>query len=104
MFWRVQIYAAPLAGGARAVVLFNRHQHLDPNFPSQNITVWWGSIGLPANVTVSIQNFLHMYMLFERVSLSLEEGPEFFLSSLVYICTYYCIECPRLLKKVRCWR
>ena len=49
----LQIYAAPLKGGARAVVLFNRHQQLDPMFNVQNLTVFWGSIGLAPNATVS---------------------------------------------------
>jgi alpha-galactosidase len=48
----VQVYAAPLVGGSRAVVLFNRYQDLDPNFAVQNMTVYWESIGIPANVTV----------------------------------------------------
>lgn len=49
-----QVYAAPLVGGARAVVLLNRHQQLDPNFAVQNLTVFWRSIGLSPNVTVRL--------------------------------------------------
>ncbi len=48
----MQVYAAPLLGGSRAVVLFNRYQYLDANFPVQNMTVYWDSIGIPANATV----------------------------------------------------
>ena len=51
----MQIYAAPLEGGSRAVVMFNRHQQLDPNFNVQNLTVYWASIGIPVNTTVSLQ-------------------------------------------------
>ena len=44
-----QVYAGPLSGGARAVVLLNRHDATDPkNFPAHNLTVYWESIGLPA--------------------------------------------------------
>ena len=48
----LQIYAAPLQGGSRAVVMFNRHQQLDPLFNVQNLTVFWASIGIAANATV----------------------------------------------------
>ena len=41
------MYAAPLQGGSRAVVLFNRHVATDSKFSSQNLTVFWKSIGLP---------------------------------------------------------
>lgn len=37
-----QVYAAPLAGGARAVVLFNRHH---PEYPFNNISVSWEQLG-----------------------------------------------------------
>ena len=33
--------------------MFNRHQQLDPNFNIQNLTVYWSSIGIDANATVS---------------------------------------------------
>ncbi len=42
-----QVYAAPLEGGSRAVVLFNRHVATDNKFSSHNMTVFWKSIGLP---------------------------------------------------------
>ena len=48
----LQIYAAPLKGGSRAVVMFNRHQYLDPLFNVQNLTVFWSNIGIAANTTV----------------------------------------------------
>lgn len=50
-----QVYAAPLQGGSRAVVLFNRYQQLDENFPVQNLTVYWKSIGIPMNATVRVR-------------------------------------------------
>lgn len=50
----LQIYAAPLQGGSRAVVMFNRHQQLDPLFNVQNLTVYWPSIGIAPNTTVRI--------------------------------------------------
>jgi hypothetical protein len=34
------------------VALLNRHLATDDNFPDQNLTVYWKSIGIPANVTV----------------------------------------------------
>lgn len=49
---RMQVYAAPLQDGSRAVALFNRHLNTDPIFPDQNLTVLWPSIGIPPNVTV----------------------------------------------------
>ena len=42
-----QVYACPLEGGSRAVVLFNRHTATDPKFSMHNMTVFWKSIGLP---------------------------------------------------------
>ena len=47
------MYAGPLAGGARAAVLLNRHDATDPkNFAAHNLTVFWESIGLPASEPV----------------------------------------------------
>lgn len=43
-----QVYAGPLAGGARAVVLFNRHTFSDSPGYTQDLTVYWKAIGLPA--------------------------------------------------------
>jgi len=48
----LQIYAVPLKGGSRAVVMFNQHQFLDPLFNVQNLTVFWSNIGIAANTTV----------------------------------------------------
>jgi len=50
--WRAQVYACPLEGGARAVVLFNRHVGSDNKFGAHNITVFWKSIGLPTGAAV----------------------------------------------------
>ena len=46
-----QVYAGPLAGGARAVVLLNRHLFADTD-NMQNITVTWKAIGLPSTDAV----------------------------------------------------
>lgn len=45
----LQVWAGPLAGGDRAVVLFNRLINLDPTFQSSNITVSWQHIGVPSS-------------------------------------------------------
>ncbi|KAK9834824.1 hypothetical protein WJX81_001388 [Elliptochloris bilobata] len=42
-----EVYASLLAGGARAVVLFNRHHAADPNYKTHLLTVCWASIGIP---------------------------------------------------------
>ena len=43
----MQVYAAPLAGGARAVVLLNRHSSsLEPS-GTHNLTAYWKAIGIP---------------------------------------------------------
>lgn len=43
-----QVYAAPLKGGSRVVVLFDRHTTFNADkFGAHNITVSWTSIGLP---------------------------------------------------------
>jgi len=47
-----QVYACPLEGGARAVVLFNRHVGSDNKFGAHNITVFWKSVGLPTGAAV----------------------------------------------------
>lgn len=39
--WR-QVYAAPLQGGGRAVIFFNRHH---PEYPLNNVSVAWGMLG-----------------------------------------------------------
>ena len=38
------------------MVLFNRHQQLDPLFNVQNLTVFWSSIGIAPNATVRISH------------------------------------------------
>ena len=38
----MQVYAAPLQGGGRAVVLFNRHH---PEYPTNGVTVRWDMLG-----------------------------------------------------------
>ena len=47
-FTVAQVYAAPLSGGARAVVLLNRHFLIIHPSGAHNLTVHWKSIGIPA--------------------------------------------------------
>lgn len=47
-----QVWAAPLAGGGRAVALFNKHVASDDNFPATEMTVYWGQVGLPSDAEV----------------------------------------------------
>ena len=47
-----QVWAAPLMGGARAVVMFNRHVSSDEKFDEHNMTLHWSMIGLPADLEV----------------------------------------------------
>jgi hypothetical protein len=39
-------------GGARAVVLFNRHVSSDEKFDEHNMTLHWSMIGLPEDLEV----------------------------------------------------
>ena len=67
-----QVYAGPLEGGSRAVVLFNRHTATDPKFSMHNMTVFWKSIGLPPSERVreaSRTLFLHVLHQLTRVLL-----------------------------------
>ena len=50
---RAQVWAAPLLGGARAVVLFNRHVASDDKFGEHNMTVYWSMVGLPVDAEAS---------------------------------------------------
>ena len=47
-----QVWAAPLMGGARAVVMFNRHVSSDEKFDEHNMTLHWSMIGLPVDLEV----------------------------------------------------
>lgn len=46
------MWAAPLLGGARAVVLFNRHVSSDEKFDEHNMTLHWSMVGLPEDMEV----------------------------------------------------
>jgi hypothetical protein len=48
----MQVWAAPLAGGARAVVLFNRHVASDEKFDEHKMTLHWSMIGYPVDMEV----------------------------------------------------
>lgn len=72
------MYAAPLQGGSRAVVLFNRHVATDSKFSSQNMTVFWKSIGLPPTEQVrrkeNTQRSVALRMHFDEQALCLGWG------------------------------
>ena len=51
----VQVYAGPLHGGSRAVVLFNRHA-IGTQYPISNITVTWRQIGLASDVKATVRD------------------------------------------------
>lgn len=50
-----QVWAAPLMGGSRAVVMFNRHVSSDEKFDEHNMTLHWSMIGLPVDLEVRSQ-------------------------------------------------
>ena len=49
----MQVYAGPLAGGARAVALFNRHH---PEYPLNNITVTWSDVGCDGDAKAVVRD------------------------------------------------
>lgn len=51
----VQVYAGPLCGGSRAVVLFNRHT-IGTQYPISNITVTWRQIGFASDVKATVRD------------------------------------------------
>ena len=51
----VKVWAAPLAGGDRGVVLFNRHLNSDGLFQSANLSVSWDHLGLAPTSKVEPQ-------------------------------------------------
>ena len=53
--WYLQVWAAPLLGGARAVVLFNRHVASDEKFEEHNMTLHWSMVGYPTDMEVRTQ-------------------------------------------------
>ncbi|KAI7846119.1 hypothetical protein COHA_000380 [Chlorella ohadii] len=58
LIWQIgqsRIYAGPLAGGARAVVLLNLH-HTGGQYLQSNITVHWRQIGLPAGAAAAVRD------------------------------------------------
>ena len=57
-----QVWAAPLMGGARAVVMFNRHVSSDEKFDEHNMTLHWSMIGLPVDMEVGFR--VHTSFLF----------------------------------------
>lgn len=58
LIWKqgaLEVYAAPLSGGARAVVMFNRHT-TDSQYATSNITVTWEQLGLPADAQCGVRD------------------------------------------------
>ena len=51
----VQVYAGPLHGGSRAVVLFNRHA-IGTQYPISNITVTWRQLGFGSDVKAIVRD------------------------------------------------
>ncbi|CAK0783007.1 hypothetical protein CVIRNUC_006202 [Coccomyxa viridis] len=51
-----EVWAAPLLGGARAVVLFNRHVSSDEKFDEHNMTLHWSMVGLPEDMEVVVRD------------------------------------------------
>ena len=53
--WCMQVYAGPLKGGSRAVVLFNRHV-IGTQYPISNITVTWETLGYDSKATARVRD------------------------------------------------
>ena len=53
--WCMQVYAGPLKGGSRAVVLFNRHV-IGTQYPISNITVTWETLGYDPKATARVRD------------------------------------------------
>lgn len=51
----VQVYAGPLKGGSRAVVLFNRHS-ITTQYPISNVTVTWEQLGYPSDIKADVRD------------------------------------------------
>lgn len=47
-------------GGARAVVMFNRHVSSDEKFDEHNMTLHWSMIGLPVDMEVGAGSRHHL--------------------------------------------
>lgn len=61
----MQVYAAPLAGGGRAVALFNRH---NTEYHFNNMTVSWGMLGYDNGEKATVRD------LFKRSDLGTHSG------------------------------
>ena len=51
----LQVYAGPLKGGSRAVVLFNRHS-ITTQYPISNVTVAWEQLGYPSEMKADVRD------------------------------------------------
>ncbi|KAL3147731.1 hypothetical protein ABBQ32_002472 [Trebouxia sp. C0010 RCD-2024] len=58
LIWKegpMEVYAGPLKGGSRAVVLFNRHS-ITTQYPISNVTVTWEQLGYPSDVKADVRD------------------------------------------------
>ena len=51
----MQVYAGPVKGGSRAVVLFNRHS-ITTQYPISNVSVTWEQLGYPADISADVRD------------------------------------------------
>lgn len=51
----LEVYAGPLEGGSRAVILFNRHA-IGTQYPISNITVTWKDVGFEPDVEATVRD------------------------------------------------
>ena len=51
----LQVYAGPLMGGSRAIVLFNRHS-ITTQYPISNVTVTWEQLGYPTDIKADVRD------------------------------------------------
>lgn len=51
----LQVYAGPLKGGSRAVIMFNRHS-ITTQYPISNVTVTWQQLGYPSDVQATVRD------------------------------------------------
>ncbi|DBA83192.1 TPA: hypothetical protein ACH3X2_006708 [Trebouxia sp. C0005] len=58
LIWKegpIEVYAGPLKGGSRAVVLFNRHS-ITTQYPISNVTVTWKQLGYPSDAQATVRD------------------------------------------------
>lgn len=50
----LEVYAAPLGGGSRVAVLFNR-LNIDSQYPTTNITLLWAQLGIQPSTQCAVR-------------------------------------------------